>query len=349
MMIERDKKSQRSTILDIAREAGVSISTVSRVLNANVPVSAETADRVWQAVQRLEYTPNSAARHLASQQANTIGLILPEISGVFFPPMLRGIERCVREQGFGLLIYSSPPNEQPEKFHRKMLGEHNTDGLLVFTNRLSEPDLGWFYRRGFPVVLLHRSSPQGMDIPSVVFENRMGTENLINHLIEAHGCRRIAILRGPVENEDSYWREMGYRSALEQHNIPLNLDLFERGDFDPQIAFHAVNRLLDRGIHFDAIFAGDDDSSAGVFLALKLRSLRVPEDVRVVGFDDSYIAPLLPVPLTTVHAPIESAGFEAARQLVNLIKTGAAEKQVVFPTRLIIRRSCGCGPENASN
>jgi DNA-binding LacI/PurR family transcriptional regulator len=341
-MIDQEKKHQRSTIMDIAREAGVSISTVSRVLNANVPVSADTAERVWRAIEQLDFIPNSAAKRLASQRANIIGLILPEIGGVFFPPMLRGVERCAREQGFDLLIYSSPPTEGIDHPHKKLLGEHNTDGLLVFTTILSERELAWYYRRGFPVVLLHRSPPQGMEMPSVVFENRQAAESLIDHLIEAHGCRRIAFLRGPVENEDSYWREAGYRSALERHSIPLDLDLYERGNFDAQMAFQAVHRLLDKGIHFDAIFAGDDDSSAGVFLALKQHSLRVPEDVRVVGFDDTYIAPLLPVPLTTVHVPIEEAGYEAARQLVNLIKTGTAQQQVVFPTQLVIRRSCGC-------
>ncbi len=341
-MVEYQKKQTKPTISDIAREASVSISTVSRVLNANVPVVPETAERVWQAIERLDYTPNAAARHLAGQRANSIGLLLPGIGGVFFPPMLRGIERCVREYSLDLLIYASSQNDQTDLLHKKPLGEHNTDGLLAFTGSLSDRELGWFHRRNFPVVLLHRTSPAELEIPSVTFENCQSAERLVSHLINAHGCRRIAFLRGPEDNEDSRQREIGYRAALEHHGIPFDSELFERGNFDAQQAVQAVQRLLDQGTRFDAIFAGDDEAAAGVFLALSQRGLRVPQDERVVGFDDNDMAPLLPTPLTTVHAPIEDAGYEAARQLINLIQNGSAEKQVVFPTTLVIRRSCGC-------
>jgi DNA-binding LacI/PurR family transcriptional regulator len=333
---------KKPTISDIARAAGVSISTVSRVLNANVPVVPETAERVWQAIERLDYTPNAAARHLAGQRANSIGLLLPGIGGVFFTPMLRGIERCVRENGLDLLIYASAQNDQTDLLHKKPLGEHNTDGLLAFTGSLSDRELGWFHRRSFPVVLLHRLSPPEMEIPSVTFENCLSAERLVSHLIEVHGCRRIAFLRGPEDNEDSRQREIGYRAALARHGIPVDSELFEQGNFEARQAVQAVQRLLEKDAHFEAIFAGDDEAAAGVFLALSQRGLRVPQDVRVVGFDDNDLAPLLPTPLTTVHAPIEDAGYEAAHQLIHLIQTGAAEKQVIFPTTLVIRRSCGC-------
>ena len=340
--MQRDRKTPRSTILDIAREAGVSIATVSRVLNGSLTVAQPTASRVWDAINRLDYIPNSAAKTLASHTTHTIGLLLPGISGVFFAPMLRGIESCVNQSGYDLLVYSSNPDGQPEKGFKRPIGDQNTDGLLVFTSSLSEPEITWFYRRGFPIVLLHRSPPDGLAIPSVIFENRQGVERLIDHLIEVHGCRRIALFRGPEDSEDTYTREQGYRASLERHGLPVLPELITQGDYNTPTADQSMLRLLDQGIPMDAVFAGDDEAAAGIFLALARRGLRVPEDMRVVGFDDNSLAPLLPAPLTTVHAPIEAAGFEAARQLIQLIQTGEAGSQVVFPTELVIRRSCGC-------
>ncbi|MBE0697156.1 MAG: LacI family DNA-binding transcriptional regulator, partial [Anaerolineaceae bacterium] len=261
------------TIKDIARVAGVSISTVSRVLNGSSPVAEETAARVWSAVKQLDFTPNSAARRLASKHTNTIGLLLPEISGTFFPPMLRGIEHCVNQHGFDLLIYSSGmfdrpgiPRERPPR-HRP-LGEHNTDGLLVFTTSLENSEIIRFHRRNFPMVLLHRSGPPGTNIPSVRFENRTSSEKIVDHLIEVHGCRRIVFLRGPEGNEDSQAREEGYRFSLEKHNIDYDSQLVDTGSFDTQGGIRATNRILQREVPFDAIFAGDDETAAGALVAL---------------------------------------------------------------------------------
>jgi DNA-binding LacI/PurR family transcriptional regulator len=341
--MKKDRQAARAKITDIAREAGVSISTVSRVLNQTVPVAPETSERVWLAVTRLAYTPNSAARRLASNQANTIGLVLPEISGIFFPPMLRGIERCVNHHGYDLLIYSAGRIDHAGSPYRRPLGEHNTDGLLVFTGSLGDPELSWFHHRGFPVVLLHRSAPPGLEIPVVRFENQASAAALVDHLIEAHGCRRIAFLRGPEGNEDSREREMGYQDALARHGLESDPNLVETGGFDTQGGLRAAALLVDRGARFDAIFCGDDEAAAGALFTLNQREIRVPEEVRVVGFDDNFLAPLLPVPLTTVHASSEQAGYQAASQLIRLIQTGQADAlTTVLPTQLVIRRSCGC-------
>jgi LacI family transcriptional regulator len=337
------EQSSDPTIKDIARAARVSISTVSRVLNGSTPVAEETATRVWAAVKQLDFTPNSAARRLASKRTNTVGLLLPEIGGTFFPPMLRGIERCVNQHGFDLLIYSSglfdrqgPPRPRP-------LGEHNTDGLLVFTTSLENAEIIRFHRRNFPMVLLHRSGPPGTNIPSVRFENRSSSEKLVDHLIEVHGCRRIVFMRGPAGNEDSLAREEGYRISLEKHHLYYDAQLIETANFDTQSGIQATKRLLKRGILFDAIFAGDDETAAGALVVLAQAGMRVPEQVHVAGFDDNPIAHLLTVPLTTIRADIEQAGFEAARQLISLIQTGKADAmETVLPTELIIRRSCGC-------
>ena len=333
----------RATIADVAERAGVSIATVSRVINQTAPVAEETAARVQAAIAALNYVPRAAARSLASSRTDMVGLLLPKISGYFFPPLLRGIEAGTRESGFDLLIYTTQDRDDPAGAPRRPLGEHNTDGLLVFTDSLDEAELVRLHDIGFPMVLLHQTPPDGLDIPCVTFENKAGARRLVDHLIEVHGYRRIGFLRGPAEHEDSYWREMGYREALEAHGIPFDAALVGVGGFEQMEAQVAVERWLGEDLVFDAIFAGDDEAASGAINALHQAGKRVPEDVAVVGFDDSPIARrMTPLPLTTVHAPIERAGYEAACQLAQLIRTGQAEPLVLLPTDLVIRRSCGC-------
>ncbi len=334
-------KSPSSTIGDVARQAGVSIATVSRVLNETAPVSKETAGRVRDAITELHYVPRSAARILASRQTSTLGLILPEIGGWFFPSMLRGIEAAAREQGYDLLIHTVEATH-PLSASRRALGMHNTDGLIVFTSSVEQSELVHLKQNGFPIVLLHQTPPEGLDIPVVTIENKSGAQKLVDHLIEVHNCRRIVFLKGPEMHEDSEWRERGYRKSLELHNIPFDESLVASGEFDESTAASAIGQMMMDGVDFDAVFCGDDDASIGVITTLQRAGRLIPEDVAVVGFDDVPIARFLTPPLTTVRAPTEQVGREAVHQLVRLIRGDRAEPLILLPTELIIRRSCGC-------
>lgn len=336
----------RATIADVAERAGVSIATVSRVINKSGQVADTTAARVKTAILELNFAPHPAARGLASRKTNHIGLILRDISGEFFQPMLRGIEAGTREHGFDLLIHCthrSPDQAAPMNYP---LSEHNSDGLLVFTDSLDEAEIIRLHDAQFPLVLLHRSSPPGLNLPCVTVENKSGARRLVDYLIEERGCRRIAFLAGPDGQEDSFWREMGYRESLTAHGIGFDSSLVATGGFDEHVAKTGIQTLLERGVKMDAIFTGDDDSAIGVLAYLKGVGIRVPEDMAVVGFDDIPLARHLTPPLTTVRAPIETAAREAVNQLVRLIRTGEAERLVLLPTELVIRRSCG-HPEEA--
>ena len=194
------KKTKRPTIDDVARQAGVSISTVSRVLNQSAPVEDEKVKKVRQAIKILNYEPQAAARILASQKTQTIGLLLPLISGDYFADVLRGVERGVIEGGYDLLIHSTFTDIRPKSPYRRVLGEHNTDGLIVFSDSLDENELIRLDSMQFPVVLLHRSSPQHLKIPSITVENKNGAKQIVEHLIQAHRRRRIVYLRGPEEH-----------------------------------------------------------------------------------------------------------------------------------------------------
>jgi len=333
----RRKKSP--TISDVARQSKVSIATVSRVLNGNTPVNLETAERVRAAINKLRFVPRQAARVLASRRTNTIGLILSEMDGAFFPLLLKGIEAETRATGYELLIHST---QGAHAHQRQPLGEHNTDGLLVFTSSLETHELGRLRGINFPLVLMHQTPPDDLNIPVITIENKDGAETLIDHLIETHGRRRIVFLRGPDGHEDSLWRELGYREALESHGIAFDPALVVSGGFSEERAFAAMQQLLMNGTEFDAVFSGDDDSAIGIYRALKTTNRLIPDDVAVAGFDDVQFARYISPALTTVRAPIEEVGREAVRQLIRLLNGQPAEALTLMRTELIIRESCGC-------
>lgn len=330
-----------ATIEDVARLAGVSIATVSRVVNGKSPVVPETAQRVMEAIRELNYVPRAAARILASKRTNTLGLIVPEISGEFFAPMLRGIEATAGEAGFDLLIHTTS-YRKPE-MRRHTLGEHNTDGLLVFIGSMEMAELERLNSIGFPVVFLHQTAPEGLNIPIVTVENKKGAMLAVEHLIEVHGCCRILYLNGPEDNEDAGWRERGYRMALEKHGIPFDPALLVPGDFSSRRSAQTIHEVLQSGLQFDSIFSGDDMAGVGALSALREAGLRVPQDVKLVGFDDIPLARHLTPPLTTIHAPTEEVGRIATDLLVRLVRRETVEAQVLLPTELTIRQSCGCG------
>ena len=337
------KKLNGPTITDVAERAGVSISTVSRVINRNLPVSDDVLARVEAAMRDLKYAPRAAARNLATRKTNTIGLLLGHMLGDFFGPLLTGVEDVAAEHGYGLLISTAGHRGGPRNEMPATLGNHNADGVLVFTGVMSSEGVEHAHSMGLPMVLIHQSAPSELAIPCVTIENKSAACAIVEHLITAHGRRRIVLLRGIQHNEDALWREMGYREALEKHRLPFEECLVMPGDFERTVAHDSVNDLLRRGVEFDAIFSGDDEAAVGAIQALHAAGRRVPQDVAVVGFDNTRLAAVLTPPLTTVHAPTEEVGRAATQQLIRLVRTGQADILTLLPTELVLRQSCGCG------
>jgi LacI family transcriptional regulator len=335
------KRSSAITIRDVAREAGVSVATVSRYINQNAPVSEKLGAQIQSVMERLDYIPQETARHLALRRKNAVGLLLTNMHNDFFAPLLAGIESVVREQGYNLLVATCRSTHGETQFP---LGMHNTDGLLAFADSLTDEQITFFYEREFPIVLIHRTPARGLDIPFVTVENKAATRKLVDHLITAHGRRRILLMRGPEKQEDAYWREVGYRAALADHHIPFDEALALPGSFERDVAYASLKAFLANPDHppFDAIFAGDDDAAVGVYEALLEAGLRIPEDVSVVGFDDSRMAPFLTPPLTTVRAPTEEVGRTAAQQLFSLLEGKPLKLETLHQTEIVLRRSCGC-------
>ena len=296
-------------------------------------------DRV---MTELRYVPHAAARHLASKKTRVVGLLLNNLHNDFFVPLLNGVEAVVREKGYNLIIATYHASSRNQM--NPPIGPHNTDGLLVFSDGLFDEDLASLNASGFPMVLVHRTPPPSLSIPSVTVENEEVTYQLVNHLIQVHGRRRIMFLRGPIHQEDSLRREMGYKSALQANGIPYDENLVLNGDFLRDVAYDSMDHFLANGrrVPFDAVFTGDDDAAIGVLRALHQHNIRVPEDVAVIGFDDLGFAPFLNPPLTTVRAPTESVGRIATERLFGILESQTSEEVLVLPTEIIFRRSCGC-------
>lgn len=330
----------RATIDDVAKLAGVSIATVSRVLNKTGQVSSKTAEQVYAAVAELDYVPHAGARGLAGSKHNMIGLVFSGVGDAFLNELLLGIDQQLTDAGYELLLYSSRLRSQVQPNPPIPLGSHNTDGLIVYAGSLDETEIRRFHAQEFPLVLLHQSAPEGLTIPSVGFENKAGAITAVSHLLSL-GRKRIVYLAGPTGNEDSYWRELGYREALSAHDIPVASELIVSGDFNESVAETAVTQLLQSGIEFDAIFAADDTSASGALFALQQAGKQVPEDVAVVGFDDASYTRYLTPALTTIHAPIEESGRNAAEQIIRLIQGKEADMLTLLPTELVVRESCG--------
>lgn len=278
-------KSDSVTIREVAQKAGVSVATVSRYINQNAPISKEVSERLKQVMAELRYVPHAAARQLASQKTRVVGLLSNSLHNDFFVPLLNGIEGVVRKHGYNLLIatYHSDNRNMPPP-----IGPHNTDGILVFSDGLSDDDLIALHARQFPMVLVHRTPPDSLKIPSVTVENKKIAFELIEHLIKVHKRKHIMFFRGPIHQEDSFWRETGYKSALMANGIPFDERLVLNGDFERHAAYQTLSKFIatENQIPFDAIFTGDDDAAIGVLKALHENNYRVPEDVSVIGFDD---------------------------------------------------------------
>ncbi len=335
------KPATRCTIADVARLAGVSITTVSRVVNRSSLVNENTAQRVHHAIDQLGYAPETAARNLASRRTYTLGVLLPVIGTDFYALVVSGIEAEAFEKGYDLLIAT-----QHETSGRRLalptLGPHNTDGLLTVNVEFNDTLID-LHLEGFPLVTLYAKPPSMLNIPIVAVEDESSSYQLVSHFIEVHGYTDIGFLTGPENNEDSRWRESGYRKAMADHNLPVDEDLIHVGGFDTQTGRLAILNWHRASGHLPrAIYCGDDEAALGTVLALAELGLRIPQDVAIAGFNDSSLSAYLVPPLTTIHAPTSDVGRTAVRQMVSLIETGHADPLTILPTQFVVRNSCGC-------
>jgi DNA-binding LacI/PurR family transcriptional regulator len=333
---------ERPTLEAVARRAGVSRATVSRVVNGSVTVAEGIRVAVTLAVEELGYVPNQAARSLVTQRTESIALILPETANrvfsddLFFPSVIRGVshELEAADKQLVLMMAGSPASQI--RVERYAMAGH-VDGVMFASMHGADPLPGALARMNIPVVCSGRPmTPTGLAVPYVDVDQIGGVAAAVRHLVRT-GRRRIATIAGPQDMVAGIDRLSGYRTALgEAGQVPL----IEVGDFTRESGAQAMHRLLDKDPGLDAVFAASDMMAHGALEALKDAGRQVPGDVAVIGFDDFEISRYSDPPLTTVRQPIQDIGRTMAQQILGLVNGDThMPLEVVLPTELIVRRS----------
>ncbi|HUG41637.1 MAG TPA: LacI family DNA-binding transcriptional regulator [Longimicrobiales bacterium] len=333
-----------ATIRDVAREAGVSVATVSRVLNGSGPVSDSARSRVERAARSLEYTPHGAARSLSTRRTLNLGVILPDLYGEFYSQVIRGMDSVTRKAGYHLLLSGSHADRtEVSAALRAMRGR--VDGLILMSPDITPVELGQVVPATWPAVLVN-SGPTNGRFDTLNVDNAGGSTAVVRHL-GALGHERIGLIAGEAQNHDAQERREGYGRTLAALGLERRPEWEVEADFTKQGGYAAAQRLAGLAERPTAIFAANDSMAVGALSALQEAGLRVPEDVAVVGFDDVPIARYVTPPLSTVQVDLQGLGRRAVELLLLALQEGAAHepRHEVVGTSLVVRRSCGAPRE----
>jgi LacI family transcriptional regulator len=332
-----------TTIKEVAKLAGVSIATVSRVLNNVEPVDERTKQIVRNAARDLHYVPNALGRGLSRRRSDAIGLLLPDLFGEFFSEVIRGCDQTAQQHHYHLVVSSSHSNKSEiEAAIRTMRGR--VDGLIIMSPHIDAQIMADTLPETLPVVLLN-CSVEGSAFDSLTLDNYGGAYAMTRHLLD-HGHRRIAFIRGTANNGDAETRMRGYRNALADGGGEQDPALEVEGDFSEASGYRAVQVILGMQSRPTAVFACNDSEAIGALGALRDAGVRIPDDIALAGFDDIPIASYLSPRLTSVRVDIVHLGAVAVERLIEAVRlrNRHTRQQTVLPTHLSIRESCGCRP-----
>jgi LacI family transcriptional regulator len=327
---------RKVTIQDVAKTAGVSVSTVSRVLNGKVDVASETQDRILSVIDDLGFTTNLAARSMRSHKKNLVGLIMPDIAYPFAIEVMKGVNRAIAESEFDLLVYTTGDvRKSGRAFHEQkyvsLLTNSISDGVIIVAPVAGE------FNIDAPIVSIDplASNP---NYPAVHATNYQGALDAMRYLLSL-GHERVGFISGRAELESSNRRLKGYREALERAGLPIDQQLIAAGDYTTATGVSGARQLLALGNPPSAIFASNDQMAMGVFQVAEELGIRIPDDLSVVGFDN--ITESKYMGLTTVDQFISEMGYVATQMLIKLINGVTLDDQTYqMKTELVIRNSC---------
>jgi LacI family transcriptional regulator len=323
---------------EVAERAGVSVTTVSHVINNSRPVNPQTRHRVEEAMQTLGYQPNVLARSLRRGVTHTIGVILPDSTNPYFAEVVRGIEDTSFDQGYSVILCNSDNDLDKERHYTNVLVEKQVDGIIFVAAGLSSENIYALQVRGVPLVLVDRHVPEVL-VDNVLTDNLLGGRLATNHLIELDH-RIIGCISGPKGVRLSSERIDGYRQALKSAGISLDPRMIVEGDFQYQSGYEGSKALFNQQPSPTAIFACNDLMAIGVYRFAHENNLNVPEQLSIVGFDDVRLSAYTNPPLTTVHQSKHEMGSKAAKLLMERIADQDLEtRQEILATNLIIRGS----------
>lgn len=345
----RTKESTKPTIKDVARQAGVSPTTVSYVLNNTRFVSPGTEARVRAAIEDLSYQPDLIARSLRANRTLSVGMVVSDITNPFYADVVRGVEDLFSEQHYSLILCNTDESPENELSSLQMLRNKKVDGLIIVATGQNIQQLDETSRSGIPIVLVDRRLP-GDRLDTVIVDDEQGAYAVVNHLLE-HGHTRIGMIKPLDGISTTYRRCRGYEKALRKFGLEPDPGVMINGYSTIEGGTAAALSLLDLNPRPTAIFSANNLMSIGLYLAIKQRGLACPKDVAIVGFDDMVWFSVFSPGLTTVYQPSYELGKRAAQLLCQRICGGnpnPAPCLIELPSRLVIRESCGCGTSQAN-
>jgi DNA-binding LacI/PurR family transcriptional regulator len=328
----------KPTIYDVAKKAGVSISTVSRVINNTGRISEKTRKKVLEVMETLRYQPSVVASALTGKRTRTIGLIIPDVANPFFAEISRKVEDRGRELGFNLLMCNTDNNPETEEMYLSLLKQKSVDGIIIGTTTKNSTLLKELLEENFPVALIAQDIPE-LVIDAVTVDDFLGGYQATSHLVSL-GHKKIAIMLGNLSRSSDKYRLQAYRQVLEKNDLGYDEKLVIYTDYSMEDAKRAALELLNSPERPTAIFACFDSLAIGVYQAAKELGLNIPNDLSVVGFDNTILASIVDPPLTTIAQPIDEMGRQVMDLLIREIKGEKTTKQrVILPPELIIRKS----------
>lgn len=329
-----------ASIKDVAKEAGVSIATVSRVLNDVDVVNEETKRKVVEAINKLGYRPNIIARSLKTQRTKTVGIVIPDISNQFYPEIVRGAEDVANIYDYNIMLCNTDLDFEKEMEYLRVLKEKMVDGVLYMSASLEPSILELIKQLQFPMVLVETANKAG-DIPSVTIDNEKAAFDGVKYLIDK-GNKKIAYI-GVHEDEANAnaLRYIGYKNALKENSIEVNTNITYFGGLKAKDGYKGMSKILDNDDNIDSVFCCSDEVAMGAINALRDRNINVPEDVDVIGFGNIYSASIFYPKITTVAQPMYDMGSVGMRMLIKMInKQPTDSKSYVLDYKLIERDSC---------
>ena len=330
-------------IKDIAKLAGVGVSTVSRVINQHTDVKDETRKRVLEIIEQYNYIPNNSARNLKRTESMDIGILIKGMYNPFFARMIQSIEKRLSLHGYSAIIHYNIENSKDIDAAHEFIMEKKLKGIICLGgdfDQLTDEDL---LRLRVPFILASTEIPEKLDkaiFSSVIIDNENAAFSAVEFLIH-QGHERIALITtGEDDKSIGTIRTEGYIKALMKHGIEKREHYFDVGAYTFETGFLAMKRLLEKAPDITAVFAISDVMAIGAAKAIKEAGKRIPEDISLIGFDDIDYAEYFSPALTTVHQPVEEIASSTADIMVEILDDGLAHKHIVYPTALILRESC---------
>jgi LacI family transcriptional regulator len=326
----------KATIKDVAARAEVSVATVSRILNDLGGYSEETKVRVLEVIKELGYQRNAIARGLVTKSTNTIGVLIPIVSAYFYAEILNGIEDRANKHGYGIFLCNTGVNGIRAESYIKMLGERQVDAIIIISLAMNEEYYNLLNSLRIPYILVSTLSYK-YKIPYIKVDDQQAAYTATQYLIEK-GHKKIALISGDKDDKIAGRpRVNGYLNALQDYDLEVNEDIIKYGDFAYNSGISCMEELLKEKDKFTAVFATSDEMAAAALSVIHKNKINVPEEISVIGYDNTLIAQMSTPPLTTIAQPLHEMGEKAMERILEMLETGESGDNIILPHKIIER------------